>query len=148
MKIDYNDGSGTGNILWRLGPGGDFTFNKVNADPWPWFSHQHDVGIENGGLGPMTLFDNGDTRISPPTGPGSSTGPIPGLGSNCGPSDCNSRGMALTIDETTMQATPVMSQDLGVYSSRRQRSVIDRRQLLLPAGRGYKRTEQRVLPVD
>ena len=40
IKIDYRDGTGTGNILWRMGPGGDFTFNNVNHDPWPWFSHQ------------------------------------------------------------------------------------------------------------
>jgi len=113
MKIDYRDMAGTGNILWRMGPGGDFTFNNTNMDPWPWFSHQHEVGIENGGMGPMTLFDNGDTRIS---APGASTGGTPGLGTACGPNDCYSRGMALTVDEATMQVTPMMSQDLGVYS--------------------------------
>jgi arylsulfate sulfotransferase len=101
MKIDYNNGTGTGNILWRMGPSGDFTFNNINNDPWPWFSHQHDVGMENNGAGPMTIFDNGDTRVSPP--------PV-GLGSG------NSRGMSLTVNESTMQVTPVLSQDLGAYS--------------------------------
>ncbi len=108
MKVDYNNGAGTGNILWRMGPDGDFTFNNIYSDPWPWFSHQHDVGIENLGAGPMTMFDNGNTRVSPP--------PL-GLGGNCGPSDCNSRGMAVTFDESLMQVTPVMSVDLGVYGS-------------------------------
>jgi hypothetical protein len=100
MKVDYNNGTGTGNILWRMGPGGDFNFNNIYQDPWPWFSHQHDVGIENGGTGVMTIFDNGNTRVSQ-LGPG------------------NSRGMALTVDETPthMQVTPVLSVDLGVYST-------------------------------
>jgi hypothetical protein len=114
LKIDYKDGAGTGNILWRMGPSGDFNFVNTYNDPWPWFSHQHEPGIENGGTGVFDLMDNGNTRVSPP---GESTGGVPGLGSNCGPSDCNSRGMALTFDETGMQVEPVMSVNLGVYSS-------------------------------
>ena len=107
MKIDYDNGSGTGDILWRMGPDGDFTFNNIYNDPWPWFSHQHGVGIEDNGTGVMTIFDDGNTRVS-------------ALGSTgCEPLDCNSRGMALKIDETpgSMQVTPVLSADLGSYSS-------------------------------
>lgn len=100
IKVDYRNGSGTGNILWRMGLDGDFAFNNTNNDPYPWFSHQHEVGMENHGAGPLTIFDNGNTRVAPP--------PI-GLGSG------NSRGMALTVDETNMTVTPVLSQDLGVY---------------------------------
>jgi len=103
MRIDYKDGTGTGDILWRMGLDGDFTFNNINNDPWPWFSHQHEVEIALNAAGPMTLFDNGNTRITD-------------LGSSCGPSDCDSRGTALTFDETTMQVTPVLSVVLGVYS--------------------------------
>jgi arylsulfate sulfotransferase len=103
MRIDYQDGAGTGNILWRMGPDGDFTFNNIYGDQWPWFSHQHDVNIANAGAGVMTVFDNGNTRITD-------------LGSNCKP-DCNSRGMALNFDETSMQVTPVLSQDLGYFST-------------------------------
>ena len=108
MKIDYRNGSGTGNILWRMGPCGDFTINNLFSDPWPWFSHQHEVGIENNGAGPLTMFDNGNTRVSPP---GNSTGCIPGVGSG------NSRGMALTVNEALMQVTPVLSVDLGVFAN-------------------------------
>ena len=110
VKIDYQNGAGTGNILWRAGPCGDFTFNNLYQDPWPWFSHQHEVDIEEGGAGALTLFDNGNTRVSPPSGPGSSSGCMPGVGKG------HSRGMALTLDEATMQATPVMSADLGHFS--------------------------------
>jgi hypothetical protein len=90
-----------------LTPPSDFTFNNNFNDPWPWFSHQHDVGIENGGAGPMTIFDNGNTRVS--------RTPL-GLGSKCGPHDCDNRGMAVTFSESTMQVTPVLSVDLGYYS--------------------------------
>jgi len=107
-KIDYNNGAGTSNILWRLGPCGDFGFNNIYNDPWPWNSAQHEVGIENNGKGPMTLFDNGNTRVS---APGASTGCMQGVGSG------NSRGMALTVDESTMQVTPVLSADLGYFSN-------------------------------
>lgn len=106
MNVTYDNGKGSGNILWRMGNGGDFDFNNIAFDPWPWFSHQHDVSLISDG-GTVLLFDNGDTRIAPP--------PL-GLGSNCGPSDCDSRGMALEINETTMTVTPLLSTSLGVYS--------------------------------
>jgi hypothetical protein len=102
MKINYNNGTGNGNILWRMGPDGDFNFDNIYNDPWPWFSGQHDAGFEKNGAGPLTLFDNGNTRVSPPP-----------LGQGSG----NSRGMALTVDESFLQVTPVLSADLGVYGS-------------------------------
>jgi arylsulfate sulfotransferase len=100
-KVDYNNGTGTGNILWLMGLDGSFTFNNIDNDPYPWFSHQHDAGIDNTSTGELTVFDDGDTRVSPP--------PV-GLGTG------NSRGMSLTVDETNMTVTPLLSQDLGVYS--------------------------------
>jgi hypothetical protein len=114
FRIDYKDGAGTGQILWRMGPSGDFTFMNTYNDPWPWFSHQHDVGVENNGTGVTTVFDNGNTRVSQPT---LSTGGVPGLGNNCTPYDCNSRGMALTFSESAKTVTPVVSLDLGNYST-------------------------------
>jgi len=103
MRVDYQDGAGTGNILWRMGPDGDFTFNNINNDPWPWFSHQHEAAVESA-TGDMTLFDNGNTRYDQ-------------LGNHCGPNDCDSRGAVLQFDEASMQVTPVLNVDLGVYSS-------------------------------
>ncbi|MGA2588617.1 MAG: aryl-sulfate sulfotransferase [Bryobacteraceae bacterium] len=108
MKVDYNNGVqsgglGTGNILWRMGPDGDFYFNNVFDDSWCWFSHQHEVGIENNGAGPLTLFDNGNTRVQPPPR---------GVGSG------NSRCMELTFDETNLTVTPSSPAiDVGVFSS-------------------------------
>jgi hypothetical protein len=108
LNVDYQDGAGTGDILWRMGSRGNFTFNNLYNDPWPWFSHQNDAGIQNGGAGPMTIMDNGNTRVT-------------SLGNACGPYDCDSRGMALSIAYNASAGkgtvTPVVSLDLGAYSS-------------------------------
>jgi arylsulfate sulfotransferase len=100
IKIDYNNGTGTKNILWTLGLGGNFAI--FSSDPYPWFSHQHDPGFLLNGTTTLAMFDNGNTRVSPP--------PL-GLGSG------NSRGYVLYINQQTMVATPVLLADLGVFSS-------------------------------
>jgi arylsulfate sulfotransferase len=99
VKIDYGNGTGTSNILWTLGLDGDFTINS--SDPYPWFSHQHDPGFVQDGTTILALFDNGNTRVSPP--------PL-GLGSG------DSRGYVLNVDQTSMVATPVLLADLGFFS--------------------------------
>jgi len=135
IKINYNNGAGTcapapapSCIGWYMGPPdglavppNSFTLINISSDPWPWFSHQHDATYANSGqkmtvnglTGPLlTIFDNGNTRYS--------TGPL-GLGSNCapagGPNDCNSRGMALIVDEANMQVVPVLLEDLGAKTT-------------------------------
>jgi len=95
VKIDYHDGTGTGDVLWTLGQGGDFTINST--DTYPWFSHQHDPGFEENGTTILSLFDNGNTRHS--------------LFSTA-----NSRGYVLNVDETNMTVTPILLVDLGGYS--------------------------------
>ena len=135
IRIHYNQGAGScapapapSCIVWYMGPpDGDavppnsFTFNNITNDPWPWFSHQHDVtyassGVKitvNGITEPMlTVYDNGNTRYSvPPLGLGTACNP------SGGPDDCNSRGMVLMVDENTMTVTPVLLQDLGVKTT-------------------------------
>ena len=100
VKINYSDGTGDGSVLWRMGINGDFTFNNIDNDPFPWFSHQHDAEYQSNGA--LTLFDNGNTRVAPPPN---------GLGH-----PGYSRGMALTVDEINMQVTPVLSDYLGYYA--------------------------------
>jgi hypothetical protein len=92
MKIDYRNGAGTGNIIWRLGTGGDFHL----ASGFPsssWFSYQHDPEFEANGA--LTLFDNSNLRF---------------------PSGGNSRGQVWQLDETNLIATPLLNVDLGVQS--------------------------------
>jgi arylsulfate sulfotransferase len=68
VKVDYNDGSGAGDVLWRLGHGGDFTL-VGGTDPADWFYAQHGpsfVSANTTGKFSLVLFDNGDDRIFPP----------------------------------------------------------------------------------
>ena len=106
--LQYQSGSGNGDVLWRLGcsPGltppvnpvcGDFTFNNVYNDVYPWFSHQHDVEIDANG--DMTMYDNGNTRVYE-------------LGNSQ-----NSRGYVISLDEVNKIASPVLIQELGYQSN-------------------------------
>ena len=96
LKIDYRNGMGTGQILWRLGLGGDF--QMVDGDDNLWFSHQHDAQMLPDGVS-LLLFDNGNTRIARNSGHG------------------NSRGQLWRIDEAGRTAKLLMNADLGANSS-------------------------------
>lgn len=96
IKIDYRDGLGTGDILWRLGRHGDFTM--ISDDPMPWFSHQHDGGFVPGDNSTLVVFDNGNTRARA----------IP---------SSHSRGQAIQLDEATRTARLVLNADLGALSA-------------------------------
>jgi hypothetical protein len=93
VKIDYSDGVGSGEVLWRLGEGGDFQLEA--SGPWPWFSHQHAPSWR--GPGQLLVYDNGNTRCE--------------IGG-----DCRSRGQLYEIDEATRQARLVLSIPLHEYS--------------------------------
>lgn len=97
IKIDYRNGQGDGDVLWRLGDGGDFAIVDADNDAWPWFSHQHDARMWEDGT--LVLYDNGNTRVEGPA-------PVPG----------NSRGQVYRLDEGAMTATLVENFDLGAYS--------------------------------
>ena len=62
IDIDYGNGTGTGNVLWRMGLDGDF--RMLTTGQYPWFSHQHNAEFTIGGMTSLTVFDNGNTRIS------------------------------------------------------------------------------------
>jgi hypothetical protein len=95
VKIDYQDGKGTGKVLWRLGLEGDF--KAKSDDPYPWFSYQHDVGFDPPGSNRLIVFDDGERRKKK----------FP---------KSNNRGQVWELDEQTMTATLVVNADLGVYS--------------------------------
>jgi hypothetical protein len=104
LKIDYNDGQGTGNIIWRLGYQGDFTLQN-GTDPQDWFYAQHDANIispNSTGVYQITLFDDGNQRVLDTSGTtcgGTSTPP------------CTSRDPILQLDETAKTATIVFLDD-------------------------------------
>jgi hypothetical protein len=91
-KIAYENGIGDGHMIWRLGKGGDFTWNS--NDPWPWFSHQHDAEYEDAVT--MSIFDDGNTRVQANGG--------------------NSRGQGLILNEVNRTVSFALNADLGSYS--------------------------------
>lgn len=99
LKIDYRDGAGTGDVLWHLGEGGDFTLQGA-TDPTDWFYAQHDANFTSAntiGIFSLALFDNGDDREFPK---GLICGPLPGQ------TPClYSTAPELRVDENTMTAT-------------------------------------------
>jgi arylsulfate sulfotransferase len=97
LKIDYNNGAGTGNILWRMGVDGDFTIIGDPNDTYPWFSHQHDPEWDFTSTY-LSVFDNGNTRIS--QNPGEF-----------------SRGQLLDINQSTMTATLIDNLNIGSFCS-------------------------------
>jgi hypothetical protein len=67
VKVDYEDGKGSGAILWRLGEGGDFTL-KGGTDPTDWQYAQHMPNFFSSnttGVFSLGMMDNGDDRIFP-----------------------------------------------------------------------------------
>jgi hypothetical protein len=94
IKIDYANGAGSGEVLWRLGREGDFT--PVSADPNPWFSHQHDGAILEDGR--LLVFDNGNFRWDTDR-------------------TARSRGQVWRLDEQNRTATLEYNADLGGYAS-------------------------------
>ena len=109
MKIDYQNGQGAGDLLWRLGYQGDFTLtNGQNPD---WFYAQHYANVvspNTTGVFELLLFDNGDDRV------------VDASGDACGTSGqpaCYSRVPILQVDETAMTATLLWQDNLSpVYS--------------------------------
>jgi len=64
VKIKYEEGTGDGSILWRLGNGGDFTLPAGQA-PMEWNYGQHYpvlLGPNSAGIFPLLLFNNGNER--------------------------------------------------------------------------------------
>jgi arylsulfate sulfotransferase len=105
LKIDYNDGAGTGNILWHLGYQGDFALIQNGAptnDPSLWFYGQHDINVvsqKSAGVFSVTLFDDGNNRVLNNNNDNSS---ICGQGSA---PQCSSAAPILELDETAKTAT-------------------------------------------
>ncbi len=102
LKIDYADGAGAGDILWRLGNEGDFAL--AGGDPTDWFFAQHYPNLEStdGSQSTLAIWDNGDLRVDSGGGQCSST--------------CYSRATIFRVNEDTRVATLVWQDLPGLYS--------------------------------
>lgn len=107
IYIDYANGTGSGNILWRLGYQGDFTLN--NSDPSQWFSAQHFPSFINLAGSQMTLavLDNGDYRPNSTDTATCEDNPYPA---------CYTRATVFQLDTSTMQAQLNWQYLPGFYS--------------------------------
>jgi arylsulfate sulfotransferase len=124
VKIDYNNGAGAGDILWKMGAvltkdtGTNVAdFALMNADGTPdntatdWFFAQHApsfVSTNTTGKFSLTLFDNGDDR-------GVALSPDKTCGSG-EPIACFSTVPVFNIDETAKTATFVVHPTTEDYS--------------------------------
>jgi len=112
LKIDYNNGVGSGNIVWRLGYQGDFALTASGVptdDPTMWFSAQHFPSLISQTLPQTTLavWDNGDSRV------------LDTSGATCGAAPtfipCYSRATVFQIDESSMVANLAWDDLPGEY---------------------------------
>ncbi len=102
LKIDYDNGAGTGDIIWELGYQGNpgFAMNVDGAasdDPSEWFSFQHypEIISQSGSETTLAIWDNGDYRV------------LDTNGTLCGGENapaCYSRATIFQIDESAMVA--------------------------------------------
>ena len=109
VKVDYENGKGSGDILWHLGYQGDFTLIGGN-DPIDWFWAQHAPSFTTtnttGQFG-LAVFDNGDDRVFPSGVTCGTTGAPPCLYSTV---------PLFQINETSMTATLLSNQTTPNYS--------------------------------
>ena len=108
LKIDYDNGAGTGNVLWRLGYQGDFVLAQGD-DPSLWFSFQHYPSLigQSGPQSTLAIWDNGNSR------------PLDTSGTIClfpGPPTCYSRATVFQVDESAMVANLLWDYLPGAYS--------------------------------
>jgi hypothetical protein len=65
IKVDYQDGKGSGAVIWRLGEGGNFIL-KNGVDPSDWQYAQHYPSFfsaSTSGVFSLGMMDNGDDRV-------------------------------------------------------------------------------------
>jgi arylsulfate sulfotransferase len=112
LKIDYNNGAGAGDILWKLGYQGDFSLSQSGvptSDPGQWFSFQHFPSLisQSGQQTSFALWDNGDFRVLDNNGTMCGKPPLfPG---------CFSRASVLNLDESTLSANLEWTTQPGYY---------------------------------
>jgi arylsulfate sulfotransferase len=116
LKIDYENGAGSGNIIWHLGYQGDFSLTNDGVpsdDPSLWFSFQHYPIVLNqdGSQTTLAIWDNGDNRFLNPYGEVC----INPLAGNQYPA-CYSRPVIFQVDQSSMVANITWADPLQYFS--------------------------------
>jgi arylsulfate sulfotransferase len=108
LKIDYNNGAGAGDVIWKLGYQGDFSLAQGD-DPSLWFSFQHFPSIvaQGGTQTTLAIWDNGDNRVLDTSG--TICGSVPPA------TPCYSRATKFQIDEGAMVANLLWTDTPGFF---------------------------------
>jgi arylsulfate sulfotransferase len=102
IKINFLDGKGSGDVMWRLGEGGDFKLVGA-TDPTDWFYAQHGMSYftpNTTGVFRIGMMDNGNDRIFP-------TGQVLCVPYKPATAQCYSTMPLLELNETNMTATMI-----------------------------------------
>ena len=92
LKIDYQNGAGAGDVLWRLGYEGDFSLPLGVSTDWFYAQHYPVVVSDDGTHTTLAIWDNGNDRTYPD-------------GSVCGTSTpCYSRATIFQLDQEAKEA--------------------------------------------
>ncbi|MCU1297249.1 MAG: arylsulfate sulfotransferase [Acidobacteriaceae bacterium] len=104
VKIDYQDGAGAGDILWRLGQDGDFSIPGGDSSQWFYGQHYPSLITNEGTQLTLAIWDNGNFRID-------------SSGTACGATvACYSRASIFKIDENAKSADLLWQNLPGFYS--------------------------------
>jgi len=106
LKIDYANGTGSGNVLWTLGKDGDFTLLAGDSSQWFYAQHYPYILSVDGSKTTLAVYDDGNFRI------GSD-------GVTCGPPPappCYTRATIFEVDESNYLATLAWQYLPGFFS--------------------------------
>ncbi|MGA7651902.1 MAG: aryl-sulfate sulfotransferase, partial [Terracidiphilus sp.] len=109
VKINFQDGTGSGDVMWKLGYQGDFKLVDA-TDPTDWFYAQHGMNYltaNTTGDFKLTMMDNGNDRTYP-SGQVFCNPFAPPL-----PTSCYSTVPVLEINESNMTATMLSHYEPG-----------------------------------
>ena len=109
VKVNYNNGAGAGDVLWKLGYQGDFTL-AGGTDPTDWFYAQHGLSFATAnttGQFSLIVFDNGNDRTFP-------SGQV--QCATTASATCYSTVPVLQLDETAKTATIAFHDTLSSFS--------------------------------
>ena len=94
LKLDYQNGNGAGDVIWKLGYQGDFTLTTGSTADWFFAQHDPNIATPNTtGKIQLAMFDNGNGR---PIGTG---------GTPCTVMNCYSTAAIFQVDETARTAS-------------------------------------------
>jgi arylsulfate sulfotransferase len=102
LKIDYANGTGPGDILWRLGNEGDFALTGGDVSDWFYAQHYPNLETTDGSLMTLAIMDNGNLRAD-------------SSGDEC-TTTCYTRATVFQVDEATNSATLQWEYSPGLFS--------------------------------